>query len=89
MENILKISPMLVVAWYTPMAIGGCLLATLGGLIFHRVPGTVMMAITGVASIICSLLFAFLPEHPNYFAWIFPAMLCAVSVTQILILELD
>ncbi|KAK6395370.1 hypothetical protein LTR65_000840 [Meristemomyces frigidus] len=77
MENIMHLPPMLVVAWYVPCALGGCTLATLGGLILHRIPGTVMMAITGLAIIVDSLLWALVPVGGNYWAWIFPAMICA------------
>lgn len=80
---------MLVVAWYTPMAVGGCVLATLGGLILHRIPGTVMMLISAVSIIIYSLLFAIVPasdEHKSwyYWAWIFPSMLCATAAIDLI-----
>ncbi|KAF2767981.1 MFS general substrate transporter [Teratosphaeria nubilosa] len=84
MENILNKPPMLVVAWYVPLAVGGCTLATLGGLILHRIPGTYMMAITGVAIMVDSLLFAILPKHPDYWAWIFPAMTCATIAIDLI-----
>lgn len=74
---------MLVVAYYVPLAVGGCILASLGGLILHRIPGTVMLAITGLAIIIDSLLFALMPDQPNYWAWIFPAMVCATIAVDL------
>lgn len=71
------------------MAVGGCILATLGGLILHRIPGTIMMLISAVAIIIDSLLFAIAPasnEHKSwyYWAWIFPAMLCATLAIDLI-----
>ena len=80
----MHIPPMLVVAWYVPLAIGGCTLASLGGLILHRIPGTVMMAITGVAIIVSSLLFALIPLQANYWAWVFPAMICATIAIDLI-----
>ena len=79
----MNLAPMMVVAYYVPLAVGGCLLATLGGVILHRIPGTVMLAITGVAIIVDSLLFALIPNNPNYWAWIFPAMICATIAVDI------
>ncbi|KAH9843407.1 putative MFS-type transporter, partial [Teratosphaeria destructans] len=84
MEDILNKPPMLVVAWYVPLAVGGCTLATLGGLILHRISGTYMMAVTGVAIMIDALLFAILPKDPNYWAWIFPAMICATIAIDLI-----
>ncbi|KAI7509074.1 putative MFS multidrug transporter [Hortaea werneckii] len=83
LQNIMNLAPMMVVAYYIPLAVGGCLLATLGGVILHRIPGTVMLAITGVAIIVDSLLFALIPNNPNYWAWIFPAMICATIAVDI------
>lgn len=76
--------PMLVVAWYGPMAAGGCTLATLGGFVLHRIPDTVMMAITGIAIIIDSMLFALAPVGANYWAWYFPAMICATVAIDLI-----
>ncbi|KAK3671171.1 hypothetical protein LTR78_008972 [Recurvomyces mirabilis] len=84
MQNIFGISPMLTVAWYVPMALGGCILATVGGLLLHVVPPVILMAITGVAIIINSVLFATVPEHASYWAWIFPAMICATIAVDLI-----
>lgn len=78
------IGPLQVVAWYVPMAVGGVVLATLGGLILHKAPGTVMAVLTCVAIIIDSLLFALAPENANYWAWILPAMLCATLAIDLI-----
>lgn len=80
----MHVPPMLVVAWYVPATIVGCTLATLGGIILHRIPGTIMMAITGIAIIIDSLLWALIPLHANYWAWVFPAMICATIAIDII-----
>lgn len=59
------------------MAAGGLVLATVGGLILHLLPGTILMVLSGLGYVMCVLLFAILPEQPNYWAYVFPAMICA------------
>jgi MFS family permease len=59
------------------MAAAGLILATVGGLVLHLLSGTVLMATSGVGYLISMLLFAVVPERPNYWAYIFPAMICA------------
>ncbi len=59
------------------MAAGGLVLATVGGLILHLLPGTILMVLSGVGYVVCVLLFAIIPETPNYWAYVFPAMICA------------
>lgn len=80
----MHIGPLQVVAWYVPLGLGGCILATLGGYVLHKVPGTVMMFITGVAIMISGLLFALVPVDANYWAWIFPAMICATIAIDLI-----
>jgi hypothetical protein len=77
MEQILGASPLQVVAWYVPMALGGCIISTFGGFILHLLPGTVLILIAGVAWIVAPLLFAIAPEGANYWAYVFPSMICA------------
>ncbi|KAK3070626.1 hypothetical protein LTR53_010140, partial [Teratosphaeriaceae sp. CCFEE 6253] len=83
-QEILKIGPMLTVAYYVPLALGGCLLATAGGLLLHRVPAWILMAITGLASILAALLLALAPRGANYWAWYFPAMICATVAVDLI-----
>jgi len=77
MENIMGASPLQVVAWYVPMALGGCIISTVGGFILHLLPGTILIFISGISWIIAPLLFAIAPEGAMYWAYIFPAMICA------------
>ncbi|KAI6710766.1 hypothetical protein PZA11_002671 [Diplocarpon coronariae] len=77
MEEVMGASPLQVVAWYVPMALGGCFIATFGGFIMHLVPGTVLVIISGVSWIVAPLLFATAPQGANYWAYIFPSMICA------------
>ncbi len=76
-EQVAGASPLLTAAWFTPMCIGGLILATIGGLILHLLPGRILLLISGTAYILSTLLFAILPVHFNYWAYIFPAMICA------------
>ncbi|KAE8450207.1 hypothetical protein EG329_006988 [Mollisiaceae sp. DMI_Dod_QoI] len=77
MEYVMGASPLQIVAWYVPMALGGCLISTFGGFVLHLLPGTVLIIVSGVAWIIAPLLFAIAPRGAMYWAYIFPAMICA------------
>lgn len=70
-------SPIQLVAWYVPFGPGACIVAILGGYVLHLIPGTVMIIISGVAWMIAPLLLALAPTGASYWAWIFPAMMCA------------
>lgn len=76
-EEVVGAGPLLTAAWFTPMCVGGLILATVGGLILHLLPGRILLLISGTAYILSSLLFAILPVSFNYWAYIFPAMICA------------
>ncbi|KAF2267567.1 MFS general substrate transporter [Lojkania enalia] len=78
-ELVLGASPLLTTAYFTPMCVGGLILATVGGLILHLLPGTILLLISGTCYIVPVLLFAIIPENPNYWAYIFTAMICATA----------
>jgi MFS family permease len=61
--------------WFTPMAAGGIVLATVGGFTLHLLPGRLLLIISACGYLACCLLFAFAPIDANYWAYIFPAML--------------
>ena len=63
--------------WFAPMAIGGIFLATVGGFTLHLLPGRLLLIISALGSLMCVLLFAFMPSDANFWAWVFPAMLGA------------
>jgi MFS family permease len=77
MSDIMGATPLQIVAWTTPMGIGGLLLSTTGGLIMHKISGTVLMLISCVGYAGSGLLFALMPEGAVYWAFVFPAMVCA------------
>ena len=74
MQEIMGGSPLQLVAWFTPMALGGCIIAITGGYVLHLLSGTMLMIVSGMGWILASLLFALAPTGANYWAFIFPAM---------------
>ena len=77
MADIMGGTPLQLVAWFTPMCIGGCVIAITGGYVLHLLSGTMLMIVSGLGWILASLLFALAPTGANYWAWIFPAMIGA------------
>ncbi|KAI5457420.1 major facilitator superfamily-domain-containing protein [Mariannaea sp. PMI_226] len=76
-EQVLKLSPLLTAVWYTPLCAGGLIIATVGGITLHLLPGRLLLVISAVANLMCVLLFAIIPENPNYWAYVFTSMICA------------
>ncbi|KAK1979834.1 major facilitator superfamily transporter [Colletotrichum cereale] len=76
-ETILHIEPLLAAAWFAPLAIGGIVIAIVGPVVLHKLPGTVLLLLSVIGFLISSLLFIFIPRDPNYWARVFPAMTCA------------
>ena len=73
-QNIMGASPLQIVAWYTPLGVAGLLFSVLEGFILHRVPGKVLLVISGLGALWSQLLIAFIPlEGASYWAWVFPA----------------
>ncbi|RYP04038.1 hypothetical protein DL764_004732 [Monosporascus ibericus] len=100
-ESALHITPMLTAAWFTPLAVGGVLLAVTGGFVLHVLPGRLLLIISGIGYILSVLLFALVPARSEsgepsitflYWAYVFPAMCCgtigvdiAFNVTNVFI----
>ncbi|KAL4897266.1 putative transporter [Aspergillus ambiguus] len=76
-ETVLGENSLITAVWFSPMAAGGIILATVGGFTLHLLPGKVLLLISGVGYLVCVLLFALIPDNPSYWAYIFPAMLGA------------
>ncbi|TDZ16552.1 Efflux pump terJ [Colletotrichum orbiculare MAFF 240422] len=76
-ETVLHMSPLLTAVWYIPMIVGGLVIGTVGGFTLHLLPGRVLLAISGMGNLLCVLLFAIIPDNPNYWAYVFPSMICA------------
>ncbi|KAI1470104.1 membrane transporter [Daldinia caldariorum] len=75
-QTVLQVPPLLAALWFSPMAAGGIIIALVGGFTLHRLPGTILLLLAGAGFVICPLLFALIPENPNYWRWVFPAMVC-------------
>jgi MFS family permease len=77
MQSVMAATPLQVVAWYVPMALGGMIIATFGGFVLHLVPGTLLVIISGTSFIIAPLLFAIAPAGADFWAYTFPSMICS------------
>jgi MFS family permease len=75
--DIMGATPLQVVAWYTPCALGGLILSLLEGFILHLVPGRSLLIISGFGAIGAQLMLAVVPVGGSYWAYIFPAMVFA------------
>ena len=75
MDTILGGTPLQIVAWFTPMCVGGIIIAAVGGFVLHLLSGTLLMLFAGVSWIIAPLLFAIMPLNSPYWAFVFPAMI--------------
>lgn len=82
-EVALGISPLLAAAWFTPLAVGGVILALGGGLVLHILPNRALLIISQIGFLLSVLLFALIPDADSgksntflYWAYVFPAMIC-------------
>ncbi|KAJ5114388.1 hypothetical protein NUU61_000147 [Penicillium alfredii] len=76
MSDIMGAGPLQIVAWTTPMAVGGLILSVAGGMIFHKISGTILMLISCLGYVGCGLLFVVIPLGGMYWKYVFPAMVC-------------
>ncbi|KAL2870573.1 major facilitator superfamily-domain-containing protein [Aspergillus lucknowensis] len=76
-EDVLGKDSLTTAIWFAPMAAGGLILATVGGFTLHLLPGKVLLMISGAGYVVSMLLFAIIPDTPNYWAYVFPAMVAA------------
>ncbi|KAJ5675183.1 Major facilitator superfamily domain general substrate transporter [Penicillium maclennaniae] len=83
MSDFMGGSPLQIVAWTAPMGVGGLILSAAGGFILHKVSGTLLMLISCLGYVGSGLLFAIIPIGGNYWAYIFPAMICGTVAIDI------
>ena len=62
-ESALHITPLLTAAWFTPLAVGGMMLAVVGGFVLHILPGRILLIISSVGYVVSVLLFALIPAR--------------------------
>lgn len=72
-QDIMGATPLQVVAWFTPMAIGGLILNIVEGFVLHLVSGWLLLILAGFGAVGCQLLLALVPLGGSYWAWILPA----------------
>ncbi|KAJ5643590.1 uncharacterized protein N7484_006097 [Penicillium longicatenatum] len=83
MSAFMGTTPLQVVAWTVPMAVGGLILSMTGGFILHKLSGTILMIISCLGYVGSGLLFAIIPLGGNYWAYVFPAMICGTIAIDI------
>lgn len=89
-RDVMGAGPLQVVAWYTPMAIGGVILAITEGLILAIIPGRILLIISGIGALGAQLLLALVPIGGSYWAYIFPSMILGtmgidLSITLVMV----
>merc|ERR1711964_85327 len=82
-QSIMGASPLQVVAWFTPMAVGGIIITAVEGFTLHLIPGRILLCISGLGAIGSQLLLALIPLGGSYWAWIFPACICGTIAIDI------
>ncbi|KAJ6172499.1 hypothetical protein N7470_001566 [Penicillium chermesinum] len=83
MSEIMGATPLQIVAWTVPMAVGGLILSATGGFILHKVSGTLLLLISCLGYVGSGLLFALIPVGGNYWAYVFPSMICGTIAIDI------
>lgn len=80
-ESVIEATPLQAAAWFTPLAVGGLVLALTGGFVLHMISGRILIMISVLGYFGSVLLFALIPKEGSngylYWAFIFPAMLCS------------
>ena len=71
------VSGLQLAAWFTPMAVGGFLFATVGSSILHILSPTLVLCISGTAWVTAPLLLCLGDPSQGYWPFVFPSMVCA------------
>ncbi|KAK0391385.1 hypothetical protein NLU13_0885 [Sarocladium strictum] len=83
-QRVADKTPLESAIYFGPWAIGGVLFALFSGLMLHVIPGRILLLISGISKAVALLFFALMPEHPNYWAWILPAMIFETACVDII-----
>ncbi|KAI1484762.1 major facilitator superfamily domain-containing protein [Biscogniauxia mediterranea] len=75
MQQLENLKPLDVAVRLLPQALMGLLFSPLVGLIMHKIPGTVLLAIAASSLVLSNVLLVFLRQGNNYLAWIFPSIM--------------
>ncbi|KPI44434.1 putative MFS-type transporter [Cyphellophora attinorum] len=65
-QDVMGATPLQVVAWYTPMIVGGLVITAVEGFVLHLVSGRLLLIISGIGGIGAQLLPALIPVGGNY-----------------------
>lgn len=89
-QSVLGATPLQLVAWYTPMAVGGLILAISEGLLLAIIPGRILLIISGCGAFGAHLLLALMPVGGSYWAYLLPSMILGtigidLSITLIMV----
>ncbi|KAF4465079.1 major facilitator superfamily transporter [Fusarium albosuccineum] len=83
-KSVLGKDAMTAALWFTPWAVGGMIVSISGGLLLHILPGQAILLFTGITPVLAVLLFALMPDNPNYWAWVFPAVTAEGACVSVL-----
>ncbi|KAI1380718.1 MFS general substrate transporter [Hypoxylon crocopeplum] len=75
MQDLEGLKPFDVAVRLLPQALMGLMFSPLVGLIMHKVPGTVLLAVAATALVVSNVLLVFLRQGSNYLVWIFPSVM--------------
>ncbi|SPN96624.1 related to multidrug resistance protein [Cephalotrichum gorgonifer] len=81
---VLEIPSLTHALWYTPWGISGSLFAATSGFVLHLIPGRILLIVSSASAIGAGLFFALIPDTPNYWANILPAMVVETAFVNIL-----
>jgi MFS family permease len=77
LQNVQNYEPFDTSVRLLPQALMGLFFSPLVGLILHQVPGTILLVVAGLFSVLSNVLLIFLTPESNYFSLIFPSLLLA------------
>lgn len=80
----MEVGPLGLAVWFAPMTIAGCFLAIFKGFFLHAVSSTIVLTLTACAAVVAPLLLAVAPLEASYWAYFFPAMLCAAITLDLI-----
>jgi len=76
-QLVLGASTLQAAVWFIPMIAGGLFLSSTCGYVLHLITGKILLVISGLGHLASVLFFAVAPQNPNYWAFVFPAMIGA------------
>lgn len=77
LQSAYKAHGILLAAYFTPVAIGGFIIASTSGTLLHVVPPTLLLLLSGLAWVGAPLLLALGKPDAGYWAIPFPSMICS------------